>query len=56
MNKTRIAARIIAGALASAVLAVGALSAPAQAADTGWGRTGVVSKSEMLKDTGWGSV
>ncbi len=36
MNKTRFAARIIAGTLASAILALGTLAAPAQAKDTGW--------------------
>ena len=54
MNKTRIAARIIAGTLASAVLAMGALAAPAQAKDSGW-PVGVGQKdtTTMLKDSGW---
>ena len=57
MNKTRIAARIIAGAIASAVLLTGALAAPAQAVrDTGW-PTGNGAQGSgdvtMLKDTGW---
>jgi hypothetical protein len=53
MNKTRFAARIIAGTLASAVLAIGTLAAPAQAKDTGW-PMGVSSNSvTTLKDTGW---
>lgn len=55
MNKTRIAARIIAGTLASAVLAMGALAAPAQAKDSGWNPT--VSPrdggAQYLKDSGW---
>lgn len=50
MNKTRYAARIIAGALASAVLLSGALAAPAQAKDTGW-PTGVVAEDGGSTDT-----
>lgn len=60
MKKTRIIARITAGAAASAVLLTGALVAsPAQArSDTGWGGVGVVSTdgSQSIKDTGWGGV
>lgn len=37
MKKTRIVGRIIAGAVASALLIGGALAAPAQA-DSGWGK------------------
>lgn len=67
MNKTRIVARILAGAAASALLLTGGLAAPAQA-DTGWGSvkkvvkmddtsttTGVVT-IQRVRDTGWGSV
>jgi hypothetical protein len=55
MKKTRIAARIIAGAIASAVLLTGALAAPAQAAkggavDNGGGQV------KLLKDTGWNPI
>ena len=56
MKKTRIIARIAAGAAASAVLLSGALVAsPAQAArDTGWTTTVVDSKdSQSARDTGW---
>jgi crotonobetainyl-CoA:carnitine CoA-transferase CaiB-like acyl-CoA transferase len=54
MNKTRIVGRIIAGAVTSALLLTGALAAPAQAKDTGWGGRSVDSGMTMLKDTGWG--
>ncbi len=54
MNKTRIAARIIAGAVASAVLLTGALAAPAQAKDSA-GST-AAARSSMLKDTGWNPI
>ena len=53
MNKTRIAARIIAGAVASAVLLTGALAAPAQAKDNAGNGGG---QMEMLKDTGWNPI
>lgn len=53
MKKTRFAARIIAGAIASAVLLGAGLAAPAQA-DTGWGS--VKRQSVSTSDTGWGSV
>jgi hypothetical protein len=57
MNKTRIAGRIVAGAVASALLFAGALTAPAQAKDTGWGGRSVdTGQVTMLKDTGWGGV
>ena len=59
MNKTRITGRIIAGAVASALLLAGALSAPAQARDTGWGSTSITKTAPQIKemrDTGWGSV
>ena len=60
MNKTRIVARIIARAMASAVILTGALAAPAQAAkDSGWGGVGVVSKDDKttsVGDSGWGGV
>jgi hypothetical protein len=57
MNKKRIVGRIIAAAAASALLLTGALAAPAQAKDTGWGgRTVEKGGVTMLKDTGWGGV
>ena len=61
MKKTRIIARFIAGAAASAVLLTGALASPAQAAkDTGWGGTNVVERdggaASLKGDTGWGGV
>ena len=46
MNKTRIALRWFAGTVATTALVVVSLSAPAHAADTGWGVS--------AKDTGWG--
>jgi hypothetical protein len=53
MKKTRIVGRIIAGAIASAVLLTGAFAAPAQAAkDNNSG----VSQVQQLKDTGWNPV
>ncbi len=59
MKKTRIIGRIIAGAVASAVLLTGALAAPAQAKDSGWGTTSVTKaggQMSQLKDSGWGTV
>ncbi len=60
MNKMRIVGKVAAGALASAVLLAGALAAPAQAKDTGWGGTSTTktapSSVVQLKDTGWGGV
>jgi len=57
MKKTRIVARIIAGAAATAVLVTGALAMPAEAKDSGWGRVGVeIKTAPKFKDTGWGSV
>ena len=58
MNKTRFAARCIAGTLAATVMALGAFAAPAQAKDTGWGPA-VAPKDgtyKVMKDTGWGPV
>jgi len=46
MNKTRFAVKCFAGAVATTVLVLGSLAAPAQAKDTGWG----------AKDTGWGAT
>ena len=54
MNKKRIAARIIAGVMASAVLLGGGFAAPAQA-DTGWNTTKKVNKIEV-RDTGWNTT
>ena len=57
MNKTRIAARIVAGAIVSAVLLTGTLAAPAQAKnDTGWNGTSVKDTTTNAKDTGWNGV
>jgi hypothetical protein len=60
MNKTRIVGRIIAGAVASALLLTGALAAPAQAKkDSGWGTTSIqkaAGPAQMKKDSGWGTV
>ncbi|HEX6246826.1 MAG TPA: hypothetical protein VFZ64_03055 [Nocardioidaceae bacterium] len=54
MNKMRIVGRIVAGALASAVLLTGALAAPAQAKDTGWPKSAPEDSTvSQLKDTGW---
>lgn len=36
MNKTRIVARIVAGAVVSGILLTGVIASPAQARDTGW--------------------
>ncbi len=59
MKKTRILGRIVAGAVASALLLGGSFAAPAQA-DTGWGSVKVVKehggKKVDTNDTGWGSV
>lgn len=53
MTKTRFAARIIAGAMASALLLAGGFAAPAQA-DSGWG---TVKKTKIsTTDSGWGTV
>jgi hypothetical protein len=62
MNKTRFVAKCIAGTVGATVLAIAALSAPAQAQnDTGWGGVGVAPKTDTTKhyafrDTGWGGV
>ncbi|MBY9074325.1 hypothetical protein K1X13_05770 [Nocardioides sp. WL0053] len=54
MKKTRFAARIIAGALASAVILTGSLAGPAQAKnDTGWPTGAKSGDTSVLKDTGW---
>jgi hypothetical protein len=56
MNKTRFAVKCFAGAVTMAVLAIGAVSAPAQAADTGWDKVGVSAKGggpQHMHDTGW---
>ena len=53
MTKTRFAARIIAGAMASALLLAGGFAAPAQA-DTGW--NGVKKTKISTTDTGWNGV
>ena len=55
MKKTRFAARIIAGALASAVILTGSLAGPAQAKndDTGWPTGAKSGATSVLKDTGW---
>jgi hypothetical protein len=60
MKKTRFAVKCFAGTLATTVLVLGSLSAPAQAAkDTGWGGVGVAPKDgpvKAMRDTGWGGV
>jgi hypothetical protein len=60
MNKTRIVGRIIAGAVASALLLTGALAAPAQAKrDSGWGTTSIQKAAggpTQMRDSGWGTV
>jgi hypothetical protein len=53
MKKTRIVGRIIAGAVASALLLGGTLAAPAQA-DSGWGK--VKTAPVETDDSGWGKV
>lgn len=59
MNKTRIVARIIAGAAASALLLTGIATAPAQA-DSGWNQIKVVKKDvgtvKQLRDSGWNPI
>jgi hypothetical protein len=57
MKNMRFAARIIAGALASAVILTGSLAAPAQAAkpDTST-KGGGDSTVQSSKDTGWNGV
>lgn len=44
MNRTRFAAKALAGTLGSTALVLASLSGPAQAKDSGWG----------VKDSGWG--
>lgn len=56
MKKTRIVGRIVAGAVASALLLTGALAAPAQAArDSGWNTFSVKQDSPKFatRDSGW---
>jgi hypothetical protein len=53
MNKTRIVGRIIAGALASALLVAGALGTPAQAKSD---NTTAGGQTQQAKDTGWGTI
>jgi hypothetical protein len=55
MKNMRFAARIIAGALASAVILTGSLAAPAQAAKPD-GKGGGDSTVQSSKDTGWNGV
>lgn len=54
MKKTRIVGRIIAGAVASALLLGGLLAVPAQAKDTQAGKGG--GTVTTLKDTGWNGI
>jgi hypothetical protein len=59
MNKTRFAVKCFVGTLATTVLVLGSLSAPAQARDTGWGGVGIAPKDssvKVMRDTGWGGV
>lgn len=55
MKKTRIVGRIVAGAVASALLVVGAFGAPAQAKGNNGGNSGDGTVTTM-KDTGWGGI
>lgn len=61
MKKTRIVARIIAGAAASALLLTGIATAPAQA-DSGWNQIKTIKKDggtgtvKQLRDTGWNPI
>lgn len=59
MKKTRFAVKFFAGTLATTVLVLGSMAAPAQAAhDTGWGPRVVAKDGTMqaMRDTGWGPV
>lgn len=53
MRKTRLAVKAFTGAIATAVLIVGATAGPAQAKDTGWNSTGKDSPIVSFRDTGW---
>ncbi|GAB2756406.1 hypothetical protein [Nocardioides pakistanensis] len=59
MKKTRIVARIIAGAAASALLLTGIATAPAQA-DSGWNQIKTIKKDtgtvKQLRDSGWNPI
>lgn len=59
MKKTRIVARIIAGAAASALLLTGIAAAPAQA-DSGWNQIKTIKKDtgtvKQLRDSGWNPI
>ena len=56
MNKTRIALRWFAGTAAATALVFASLSAPAQAADSGWGVSAKDSGwGVSAKDSGWGA-
>ena len=54
MTKTRIIARIIAGAAASAVLLTGALASPAQA--KGGPANNGDTQVQQVRDTGWNPI
>jgi hypothetical protein len=56
MKNMRFAARIIAGALASAVILTGSLAAPAQAAKPDTDSKGGGGTVTYSKDTGWNGV
>ncbi len=53
MKNMRFAARIIAGALASAVILTGSLAAPAQAAKPDTDSKSGDTTVKMSRDTGW---
>ncbi len=56
MKKTRILGRIVAGAVASALLVVGAVGAPAQAKAKGDSNGPSTKTVKLLKDSGWNGV
>lgn len=54
MKKTRFAVKAVAAGLATTVLLLGSLAAPASAKnDTGWPMKSKDTTSITLKDTGW---
>lgn len=53
MNKTRFVVKAVAGTLATGVLLIGTLAAPAEAKkDTGWPMV-TDGSSQSARDTGW---
>lgn len=56
-NKTRFAAKALAGTLVTTLLVLGSAAGPASAKkDTGWGvsSSGSGTSATLRKDTGWG--